>query len=65
MSKLSQKAELAANLLIIVAAVLLIGVIVQKYLFSPTAANKQAGIQPVIGSKLNVSDVNFQVNRKL
>ena len=59
MSKLGQKAELAANILIILAAVLLIGVIVQKYFFSSTAAKQTARLQPAIGSKLNVADVDF------
>lgn len=64
MSKLSQKAELAANILIIVVAFLLIGVIVQKYFFSATEVNQKARVQPVIGSKLNVSDVNFSSQPK-
>ncbi|MGI8468345.1 MAG: hypothetical protein ACR2N3_07820 [Pyrinomonadaceae bacterium] len=59
MNKLNQKAELAANILIITAAVLLIGVVVQKYFFSAAAANQQARAQPTVGSKLNVTDVNF------
>jgi len=64
MSKLGQKAELAASILTIVAAVLLIGVIVQKYFFSTTAVNQKARMQPDIGSKLNVSDVNFSSQPK-
>ena len=64
MSKLSQKAELAANVLVIAAAVLLIGVVVQKYFFSTTATNQKARLQPVVGSKLNVSDVNFSSQPK-
>lgn len=64
MSKLNQKAELAANILIIVVAVLLIGVFVQKYFFSATAVNQKARAQPVIGSKLNASDVNFSSQPK-
>ncbi len=59
MSKLNQKAELAANFLIIVVAVLLIGLIVQKLFFNATEVNKKAKIQPVVGSKLNLSEVNF------
>ncbi len=64
MSKLSQKAELAANLLIIIAAALLIGVVVQRYFFSGTTANQQARAQPSVGSKLNVADVNFSSQPK-
>jgi thioredoxin-related protein len=58
MSKLSHKAELAANILIIVAAALLIGVIVEKYFFSKPAINQQARVQPVIGSHMNLLDEN-------
>lgn len=64
MSKLSQKTEFAANISIIVVAVLLIGVFVQKYFFSATAVNQKAQAQPVVGSKLNVSDVNFSIQPK-
>lgn len=64
MSKLNQKAEFAANILIIVAAVLLIGVVVQKYFFSGAAVNPKARAQPVVGSKLNLSDVNFSSQPK-
>ncbi|MGI8470455.1 MAG: peroxiredoxin family protein [Pyrinomonadaceae bacterium] len=59
MNKLSRKIELVANISIIVVAVAIGAVIVQKYFFSTTAANQQARAQPAIGSKLNVSDVNF------
>ncbi len=64
MSKLSQKAELAANILIIVVAVLLIGVFVQKYFFSAATVNQKARLQPVVGSKLNVSDVDYSTQPK-
>lgn len=64
MSKLNQKAELAANICIIVVALLLVGVVVQKYFFSNAAVNQKARVQPVIGSKLNVSDVNFSSQPK-
>ena len=64
MGKLGEKAELAANISIIVVAVLLIGVFFQKYFFSTTAVNQKAPVQPVIGSKLNVSDVNFSSQPK-
>ncbi|HMG72315.1 MAG TPA: hypothetical protein VK582_02350 [Pyrinomonadaceae bacterium] len=57
MSKLSHKAELAANILIIVVAALLTGVIVQKYFFSKSATvNQQARVQPAIGSHVNLLD---------
>jgi hypothetical protein len=41
MSKLNQKIELAANFLIIIAAFLLCGVIVQKYFFDKSTAATQ------------------------
>ena len=68
MNKLSQKIELAANLLIILVAVLLVGVIVQKYFFSFTAGpvtNQKARLQPVVGSKLNIPDVNLTTHPKI
>lgn len=65
MSKIKEKVELTANILIIVAAVLLVGVMVQKYFFnSPTAANQRTRIQPGIGSKVNLPDVNFSAQPK-
>src|SRR6266568_7197690 len=57
MRKLNQKAELAANILIVVVAALLIGVIVQKYFFSKSATiNQQARVQPAIGSHVKLLD---------
>lgn len=65
MSKLNQKVELVANVLIIVVAVLLGGVIVQKYFFnSPASGNEHALVQPKIGSRLNVSDVDLTAQPK-
>lgn len=64
MNKLNQKSELIANLLIIVVAVLLIGVIGQKYLFSSKAINQKARPQPIVGSMLNVPDVDFSSQPK-
>ena len=56
MRRLSQKAEIAANILIIVVAALLIGVIVQKYFFGKSAIKQQARVQPAIGSHVNLLD---------
>jgi len=56
MSKLNQKVELTANLLIIVVAVLLVGVIVQKYFFAPAQPER---LQPTIGTKINLPDANL------
>lgn len=64
MSKLNQKVEFIANVLISVIAVLLMGVFIQKYFFGTTPVNQKPRVQPVIGSKLNVSDVNFSSQPK-
>jgi thioredoxin-related protein len=60
MSKLSQKVELTANILIIVFALLLGGILVQKYFFAqPTAANQPPRLEPKVGSKMEVRNVNW------
>ena len=59
MSKLNQKVELVANILIIVVAIALGVVLIQKYFFSAAVVNQQARVNPAIGSKLNVPDLNF------
>jgi thioredoxin-related protein len=65
MSKLNQKVELAANVLIIVAAVLLVGVIVQRYFFDKsTTANQPVRVQPTIGKQVNLPDENWSAHPK-
>jgi thiol-disulfide isomerase/thioredoxin len=65
MSKINQKIELAANVLIVVVALLIIGVIVQRYFFSsPTAANQMPRQQPTVGRKVNLEKVDFSANPK-
>ena len=65
MNKTDQRVELAANILIVVVAVLLIGVIAQRYFFSSsTSSNNPARIQPTVGKKVNLTDVNFAETRK-
>jgi thiol-disulfide isomerase/thioredoxin len=59
MNKLNQRAELAANVLIVIVAVLLIGVIAQKYLFRAPAADQAVRVQPTVGKKVNLTDVDF------
>lgn len=59
MNKLSQRLELVANILIIVVAVAIGSVLIQKYFFQSTVVNQKARVQPEIGSKLNLSDVDF------
>ncbi|HEX9960310.1 MAG TPA: hypothetical protein VGB00_05230 [Pyrinomonadaceae bacterium] len=63
MSKVSQKVELTANILIIVVAVLLVGVIVQKYFFGSTS-NQPTRVQPTVGSKINVPEVDLSAQPK-
>jgi thioredoxin-related protein len=63
MSKTNQKVELVANILIIVVAVLLGGVIVQKYFFGSTA-NQPARLQPTVGAKVNLPDVDLSAQPK-
>jgi thioredoxin-related protein len=63
MSKVNQKVELTANILIIVVAVLLVGVIVQKYFFG-SSSNAPTRLQPTVGSKLNVPEVDLSTQPK-
>jgi thioredoxin-related protein len=63
MSKVNQKVELAANVLIIVVAVLLVGVIVQKYFFG-SSSSQPARLQPTVGSKINVPEVDLSAQPK-
>jgi len=62
MNKLSSKVELTANLLIIVVAVVFGVVLAQKFFFY--SANKQVQIQPTIGMKVNLPDVNWSKQPK-
>lgn len=64
MSKFSQKIELTANILIIVVAVILGFVLVQKYILNPATPNQAARVQPTVGSKMNLQDVNFSSQPK-
>jgi thioredoxin-related protein len=60
MSKLNQKVELAANILIIVVAVLLVGVLVQRYFFpSPAPSNQRPRVQPTVGTKVNLPGTDW------
>ena len=62
MSKVNQKIELAANILIIVAATLLIGFVIQKYFFSKSGFQEVEG--PTVGSKLLLHDLDFSKTNK-
>lgn len=63
MSKVYQKIEMTANILIIVVAVLLIGFFVQRYFFAGSAT-MQTTKMPVIGKKLAIADVDFSKSSK-
>ncbi|MBV9925731.1 MAG: hypothetical protein JOZ96_11995 [Acidobacteria bacterium] len=60
MNKIHQKIELVANLLIIVVAVMLVGVLAQRYLFrTPAAADQSPRVQPTVGAKVNLPDADW------
>jgi len=61
MSNFKQKIELIANILIIVVAVMLGGLIVQKYLLAPKQPEQ---IQPTVGAKINLPEVDFSAQPK-
>lgn len=62
MSKLSQRVELTANILIIVVALLLTGLIGQRYFFA--RSNKQAEIMPTIGKTVNLPNEDWSAQPK-
>lgn len=63
MSKVNQKIELTANILIIIAAILFIGILAQKYLFSSSISALLAK-SPTIGSKISLDDVDWSKSNK-
>ena len=61
----SQKLEVVANVLIVVVALLLIGVIVQRYfLGSSPPDNQSARMQPTVGKKVNLNETDFSLAPK-
>ncbi len=65
MSKFGQKLEHVANFLIVVVALLIIGILVQRYFISPsTTANPSQRQLPTIGKKINLPDTNFSEKSK-
>lgn len=65
MNKINQKVELAANILIVIVALLLIGVITQRYFFSsPTIVGQPQRQQPTLGKKVNLESVDFSAQPK-
>lgn len=61
MSKLYQRIELIANVMIIVVAVLVVGVIAQRYLSSPSVPPPKG---PTVGSKVSLPNVDFSKSNK-
>lgn len=57
MNKLTQKADLTANILIIAVALLLGAVIIQKYFLSSYSQPER--VQPKIGAQMNLPDVSW------
>ena len=65
MSKVNQKVELVANILVVVVAVLVIGIFIQNYFFAPSTIVKQPEQQlPAVGRKLNLENVDFSQQSK-
>lgn len=65
MNKLTQKIELVANIFIIIVAVAIVGVLVQRYFLTPKpAVNQQVRIEPKIGAKMEVADMNWSQQSK-
>lgn len=58
MEKTNQKIELVANLLIILIALIIGIVLIQKY-FLTVPPNRRARVEPKIGSLMNAPDVNW------
>lgn len=57
---IGQKLELIANILIILAAISVICVIINKYLISSsTGSTQQVRVQPKIGNKVNLPELDF------
>ncbi|MCY7348614.1 MAG: hypothetical protein LH614_20685 [Pyrinomonadaceae bacterium] len=59
MSKLSQKAELTANILIILVAALLGAVLIQRYFLSSFKSELPERIHPTVGKQMNLPDINW------
>ena len=58
------RAKLVANVLIIVVALLLVGVIVQRYFFAKPDAGQQARVTPTVSKKVNLPDEDFSKQPK-
>jgi len=58
-NRFSQRVELIANITIIVVAVLLAGVVAERYFFRAKASGRPRVVQPVIGSKVDVPEIRW------
>lgn len=63
MSKVHQKVEFVANILIIIVAIALGGVLVQKYFFAAPNSRPER-VQPVVGAKMEILDVGWSQQPK-
>lgn len=67
MSKVTQKLELAANVLIIVVTIATAGVLARRFIFPPPAAPRAASPQiktPTIGNKVTLGDFDWSKSNK-
>ena|SRR5689334_6447020 len=64
MNRFSQRVEFIANVTIIVTAVLLVGVVAERYFFRPTRPSRPDRLQPAIGSRVNLPDVHWSDHPK-
>jgi len=64
MNKGYQRLEVAANIMIIVVALAFGGVLVQKYFIKAAVSKQPDQLQPSIGAKMNLSDVNWSEKPK-
>lgn len=62
MSKFYQRIELMANILIIVVATVIVGVVVQRYFFTPQ--NRPQMRAPAVGDKVKLADVDWSKSDK-
>jgi len=63
MSNITRKIELAANILIIVVAILVVGILAQKYLFSHNPAVPPPK-SPAIGDRVSLADFDWSKSNK-
>lgn len=61
---MSKKIETVANVMVIIVALLLVGVIVQRYFFAQSNQNQQARVSSTIGKPVNLPNENFAAQTK-